>query len=206
MKKIITVILALIIFSAACISAVAAVVFRYGDWTLSSYRADDGSDFFAVSSYEGVDTELVIPDNYGGYPVTAIEDYAFLVCDQVKKIHIPDSVTKIGDDAFYGLDDVVIVAPDGSFALSFAEDNGIAYRKLYSYLRGDANGDGEIDITDATIIQRVLAEIIEDDGMISIRGDVDGDGLNILDATLIQRYLVNLYIPYSINETVETEI
>ena len=60
-----------------------------------------------------------------------------------------------------------------------------------SYIIGDADGDGEVTILDATKIQRVLADLAKDeDGMIARRGDANHDGLDILDATRIQRYLV----------------
>ena len=60
-----------------------------------------------------------------------------------------------------------------------------------SYVRGDANGDGKVDIADATIIQMVVAQMIPDsDGAIAKRGDVDGNGLDVADVTKIQRYLV----------------
>ena len=63
---------------------------------------------------------------------------------------------------------------------------------VIKYINGDADGDGDISIFDATCLQRLLAEIIRDtDGMIAIRGDVDKNGLSITDATLIQRYLAN---------------
>lgn len=59
------------------------------------------------------------------------------------------------------------------------------------YVRGDANGDGKVDIADATIIQMVVAQMIPDsDGAIAKRGDVDGNGLDVADVTKIQRYLV----------------
>lgn len=73
------------------------------------------------------------------------------------------------------------------------------------YKRGDADDDGEITITDATVIQRKLADIptlfIDRKA-----ADVDGNGLNIMDATNIQRYLACLYDPYRIGEVVSDHI
>ena len=70
-----------------------------------------------------------------------------------------------------------------------------------SYLRGDADGDGEVTIMDATVIQRTLAEI-PTPYIDKKAADVDGDGLNITDATSIQRYLAEFDNIYHINETV----
>ena len=69
----------------------------------------------------------------------------------------------------------------------------VNYYELFRerYLFGDADGDSKITILDATKIQRLLAALItDDDGRIAIRGNIAGDDLDILDATLIQRYLV----------------
>lgn len=69
-------------------------------------------------------------------------------------------------------------------------------------LRGDTDGDGQVTILDATVIQRVLASMIEDtDGHILRYGDIDGGGLSIMDVTLIQRYLVQIDDGYPIGNT-----
>lgn len=55
---------------------------------------------------------------------------------------------------------------------------------------GDANGDGIIDINDATCIQKHLAEY-ETDDYIEETSDTNQDGrINIRDVTEIQRYLI----------------
>ncbi|MBQ3264462.1 MAG: dockerin type I repeat-containing protein [Ruminococcus sp.] len=65
------------------------------------------------------------------------------------------------------------------------------------YELGDADADGEVGIVDATIIQRFKAGMrtpVEDiyQPLIPVLGDVDGGGLDITDATVIQRRLVGL--------------
>ncbi len=69
-----------------------------------------------------------------------------------------------------------------------------------SYTIGDANGDGTVDILDATTVQRVLAHIVADaDGSIAARSHVtDGSALNISDVTAIQRYLAHYADSYGI--------
>ena len=60
------------------------------------------------------------------------------------------------------------------------------------HLRGDANGDGVVDITDVTTIQRYLAEY-EVPVFDETAADADLDGeVDIIDATLIQRVLLNI--------------
>ena len=71
------------------------------------------------------------------------------------------------------------------------------------YLRGDANGDGVVNINDVTYIQRYLVDLETDpQGTIWRNGDVDGNGLDINDATKIQGYLAEFDDPYSVGKTV----
>ena len=70
-----------------------------------------------------------------------------------------------------------------------------------SYLRGDADGDGVVTTTDATTILRRLVEI-PTPSFDERAADVDGDGLDITDATSILRYLAQFENIYHIDETV----
>ena len=60
-------------------------------------------------------------------------------------------------------------------------------------LAGDVNGDGTVDINDATAIQRHLAELTTLTDSELAAADTNGDGkVNINDATHLQRYLAEL--------------
>ena len=54
-----------------------------------------------ITGYKGSDTDVVIPSEIEGHPVTTIDDYAFDECTNLKSITIPESVTKIG--VIYGV-------------------------------------------------------------------------------------------------------
>ena len=71
------------------------------------------------------------------------------------------------------------------------------------YILGDADGDGEVSILDATYIQRALVGVGVPSDFDELAADVDGDGeMTILDVTCIQRYLVGINMAYTIGETV----
>ena len=72
------------------------------------------------------------------------------------------------------------------------------------YILGDADGNGSVDILDATTIQRYLASYsVKDPATLVKCGDVDGNGVDILDATSIQRYLASYTVPYPIGQIME---
>lgn len=69
-----------------------------------------------------------------------------------------------------------------------------------SFLLGDADGSGSVDILDATKIQRMLVGYDEGDDPALQRGAVSGGKMSILDATAVQRWLVNYTTPYPVGE------
>ena len=62
-----------------------------------------------------------------------------------------------------------------------------------TYIFGDVDGNGELEVLDVTMLQRHLAEFITLDEDSLNRGLVSGgDEISIIDATLIQRYLAEM--------------
>lgn len=141
--------------------------------------------FYNCSSLERLD----IPET-----VEAIGSRSFENCTSLEDVYIPDSVTSIEDNAFSGIDNLIIYCNEGSYAESYAIANNIKYDTPKSYDLGDANLDGRLNILDATLIQKfkIGAEEIP-----LYRGenfaDVNRDGsVTIRDATLIQMKLARL--------------
>nr|WP_316625212.1 dockerin type I repeat-containing protein [uncultured Ruminococcus sp.] len=86
-------------------------------------------------------------------------------------------------------------------ALTLISSMIIAPHAETSMLLGDADGDGEICITDATMIQRDVAKITEIDDNSRRSADIDSDGIiSIMDATIIQRWLVHFSVKYPIGK------
>lgn len=68
------------------------------------------------------------------------------------------------------------------------------------YLKGDADGNGEINILDATRVQQILVEIQKDEDGKATERAKNEERLNIIDATAIQRTIAGFESTYPIGE------
>ena len=108
MKKLSSLLLALILCLGVPVASAAE----------SDFQIRDG----VLVKYTGEDQFLTIPDS-----VTAIGEEAFADCGKLKVLVIPGSVTRIEDNAFDCCEDLTIHAPEGSYAQSFAKENNIPF-------------------------------------------------------------------------------
>ncbi len=69
----------------------------YGDFSYVPQK--DGTA--EIRSYMGEEETVIVPETIEGKNVTTIQSMAFGFRDTVKTVKLPDSVTKIGDSAFY---------------------------------------------------------------------------------------------------------
>ena len=149
---------------------------------------------------------------------TEIMSQAFSQCNDLTKIVIPKSVTSIHEDAFKSSAHVTIYCYTDSAAHQYAVSKSIPFVLLDAvvptepptepltepkmFMLGDVDMDGEISITDAATIQRVLAEytvaVFDEKAALIIAGEE----LNIADATLIQYYLAEMPTSYAVGEWV----
>ena len=61
------------------------------------------------------------------------------------------------------------------------------------YLKGDADGDGDVNVVDATCIQRYTVGILNDGDFFKPLADVDNDqDVNVIDSTVILRHVVGI--------------
>ena len=118
-----------------------------------------------------------------------IGDIAFGNCENLEKVYIPRSVTSISESAFSNSDPIFYVYYH-SYAHNYATSNDIPYVLLDSYLRGDANQNGRVDVRDVTKMQRYKAEmeLLDDAQFRSADVNIDCD-VTMEDVTLLQRHL-----------------
>lgn len=168
----------------------------------ATYIIPDSATSIGEFSFYGCDNlkNVKIPDG-----VTSIGEDAFEWCTNLTSVEIPDSVTKIDKSAFgYCLDftDVYYTGTEEQWnqieigiANQDLEDATIHYNSsldIPDIQLGDVNGDGVVNITDATEIQKyAVSRINFSEAQLEV-ADFDQDGVvNVSDATKIQKYLVN---------------
>jgi hypothetical protein len=86
---------------------------------------------------------------------------------------------------------------------AFYYNNSYSYRFSVrdSYLLGDVNDNGDVEITDATAIQRLLAKYEDNlSANVEQRAAIYDDEITIVDATIIQMYLAEYEISYPLGE------
>ena len=99
-------------------------------WMPVAAQADVPASLTTIESEAFMNTDisiLDIPDT-----VTSIGDRAFYGCRSLHDVYIPASVTFIGEDAFSGCaDDISFRVKAGSYALTWARDNGFYYSIIF---------------------------------------------------------------------------
>ena len=104
--------------------------FTDGEWTLryrvTSLTAAPSAVYLA--GWNGEDASLVLPESFGGAPLTQIMTGAFDGQTQLQTVTIPDSVTSIAPDAFSNCaEDLVIRSSWNAYVRTWASSNGIAW-------------------------------------------------------------------------------
>lgn len=154
--------------------------------------------------------DIVIADSYRfesepAFAVTfSVKDYAYYdvmleeqIGDWLLYTSMPEPYVFAGDKLYrikeaYEADILTDAMLAELAASSFTGGN--SYRILTEYIKGDADGDGDVNIVDATFVQRYDVEILGEHDIFKPLADVDGDSwVDIVDATLIQRCELGLY-------------
>ena len=96
------------------LSLVMMFVFAFGfaacgtnEGALNFTMIEDGSGYEVSGISMKREKQIIIPATHEGIPVKSIGPGAFLECDSITSIVIPESVTSIGSNAFYGCNSLV---------------------------------------------------------------------------------------------------
>lgn len=135
---------------------------------------------------------VTIPDS-----VTAINSFAFYCCSSLKIVTIPSSVTSIGISSFSYCDDLIIFGEKGSYAESYAAQNGIPFVPVCPFCGGSdfeavPGSTSEMRCTHCGdgVVMPAAAPM---GAVYFTAGDISGnDGVDIEDATLLQQCLADM--------------
>ena len=61
---------------------------------------------YALMGYEGDEKAVVVPETYGGKPVSVIADKVFAGHAEIESLHLPDTVTDLGEFVFDGCENL----------------------------------------------------------------------------------------------------
>ena len=151
--------------------------------------------------------------------VCTIGKWAFMENKSLSSVTIPSSVTSIGMMAFYNCGELADVYYGGSEAewrqISIDQSNDPLINANIHFKAeaepsvpdddscslGDANGDGKVNVKDATQIQKAAASLVNLDEEQAQAADVNGDGkVNVKDATAIQKFVAGIPVDFPIGE------
>ena len=121
---------------------------------------------------EYLPSEITIPSEYKGRPVTEIENQAFRYCKKLTSVTIPNSVTSIGEGAFRYCTSLE------SITLPFVGESATSHQHL-SYIFGLDDGDHGF-----SLVPESLKEVIISDGCDSL-GDYAFSGCDSLTSITI---------------------
>ena len=63
---------------------------------------DEWDSTITIEHYRGESKKVIVPESFGGIPVTAVGNFAFLGQEKVEHIYLPEGLTSIGDFTFSG--------------------------------------------------------------------------------------------------------
>ena len=97
---------------------------------------------YTIKSYTGNATSVVVPDMYNGLPVTVIGEDAFYNNTDLLGVDIPESITKIENNAFYNCRALTVINFDviNCEDLYRVENNILYLNKIFSYAGQDGEG------------------------------------------------------------------
>lgn len=166
----------------------------------TTIQIKDGTKGIAGGAFEKQRnlSKIEIPES-----VTNIGDYAFVGCSSMKEIMVPENVETIGTYAMgyldvnyqnkYKIPDFKISGMQRSAAEIYAKENGLVFEAIgVTYIRGDVDMNGNVDVADMRMTLRSLTKKIELNETQKIAADVETDDvIDIKDLRKILRFVCN---------------
>lgn len=167
-----------------------AVIYGYKDSYAKTYAAEKGITFIALDEEPITTEEPTTEQPTTEEPTTEQPTTDVPATTEEPSTAEPDTTEEPTTDEPATTEEPTTDAPNTT-------------NPVTTYIFGDANGDGTVNIKDATYLQRYLAGFESlSDTQLKI-SDVNGDGtVNIKDVTVIQRYLAGLPAPAGIGEPI----
>lgn len=94
------------------------------------YSQNNGGYVVSAGRFYSADEQLVIPEEYNGLPVVAIDENGFAEHTEIEQLVLPESVMRIEEGAFAGcvnLTGVTVSAPDVRAAVYYSEGGNLEY-------------------------------------------------------------------------------
>lgn len=93
----------------------------YGPYT---YNVDKGVATITGADPSVVKGAVIVPSEIDGYPVRHLAHYAYLRCNEITSITIPDSIVSFGESVFYSDYLTTVHIPAGVTSLDYRSFNG----------------------------------------------------------------------------------
>lgn len=180
------------------LTAIGANVFQNSGLTslkFNSFLAEIGESAFSGTGL----TSVTFPNT-----LRTIGMGAFSNCPDLKFVTVPRGVVTIESGAFLNCNkNLVMYGYNNTAAQIYADNNDITFITIDDYTFGDVNGDNDVNVKDATYIQKSLAAFEGFDIPPGTEAfdcaDVNCDNsVTVQDATIIQKYIsrIILELPY----------
>lgn len=120
-----------------------------GDCT---YTLDAETGEAQIYAYTGAETDLALPEELDGHPVTSLRAAALLNLPNLKTLHIPASIVSVGDSCFYGCNALEEITVDADNP-ALKSEGGVLYSvdDLYLYCYPPAKEGSAYTIADGVV-------------------------------------------------------
>ena len=143
-----------------------------------------------VSVGEGAfgDCTALVKVRIEGESLRSLSDFVFTDARSLGAVHIPDSVTEIGENFAYRLGSgFSIICREGTAIARYAEEKSIPYKiitgEYTDFVKGDINGDGEVNNKDVVTLFRYLSgedDLYVESGALDVNEDGYADNKDVV--------------------------